>query len=142
MKGKKLSARERRIKAENDAGERRKIFGELCSHVRDGYSLDCFEAISWPTIQKWLELYKEEFVQEDLDNAMRKGKSGWENIGRKQANGECLGNSRSWYYNMSNRYNWRDKVDIEAEHKGNLQVQVVSYATSKPSRDGDSDNDS
>ena len=142
MKGKKLSASERRAKIEGDAGERRKVFAELCQHIREGYSLDCFPALSEKSVRLYLELYKEEFVREDLDNAMRQGKVGWEDIGRRQANGQCLGNSRSWYYNMSNRYGWRDKVDIEAEHKGNLQVQVVSYATSKLPRDGDSDNDS
>lgn len=142
MKGRKLSATERRKKGEKDAIERRAIFKELLEHIRGGYSLDCFSVLSDVTIRSWLELYKEEFVREELDNAMRQGKQGWENIGRKQANGDCLGNSRSWYYNMSNRYGWRDKVDIEAEHKGNLQVNVVSYASSKVSRNDDEGEDS
>jgi hypothetical protein len=139
MKGKRLSASERRARIETDITERRKVFAELCNHIREGYSLDCFPALSEKTVKLYLDLYKEEFVREDLDNAMRQGKVGWENIGRRQANGECLGNSRSWYYNMSNRYGWRDKVDIEAEHKGNLQVNVVSYASTKASRDDESD---
>jgi hypothetical protein len=131
MKGRKLSASERRAKIETCAIERRKVFAELLSHLRAGYSLDCFGPLSEVSIRKYLLLYNKEFVQEDLDNAMRDAKAGWENIGRKQANGDCLGNSRSWYYNMSNRYGWRDKVDIEAEHKGQVQVNVVNYATSK-----------
>ncbi len=62
---------------------------------------------------------------------MREGRQAWEEIGHKQANGQCLGNSRTWFYNMANRYGWRDKIEVEAEHKGQVQVQVVSYASSK-----------
>jgi hypothetical protein len=139
MKGKRLSASERLERAQSDKGERRKIFNELCRHLEEGYSLDCFGVMSDVTIKKWLDLYKEEWPRVEFDNALRYGKHGWERIGRKQANGECLGNSRSWYYNMSNRYGWRDKVDIEAEHKGNLQVNVVSYASTKASHNDESD---
>lgn len=135
MKGKKLSSKERIEKLEQDKSERLKIFKELCNHVAQGYSLDCFGPLSITSIRKYLNLYKEEFVQEELDNAMRQGKIFWEGIGRRQANGECLGNSRSWYYNMANRYGWREKIDIEAEHKGQVNVSIVSYATKKQSTD-------
>lgn len=132
MKGKKLSYKERVEKLEADAIERKKIFKELCEHVEKGYSLDCFVPLSVVSIRKYLQTFSEEFVQEELDAAMRKGKIYWEDIGTRQANGQCLGNSRSWYYNMANRYGWRDKLDIEAEHKGQVAVNIVSYASSKP----------
>lgn len=129
MKGKKLSARERQAKIEEDKEERKKVFKELLRHVEQGYSMDSFPSLSDTTIKKYLNTYKDEFVQEDLENAKRSGKVFWEGVGRRQANGECLGNSRSWYYNMANRYGWREKIDIEAEHKGAVNVNVVSYAT-------------
>ena len=133
-KGKKVSSRERVDRARVSAEERRKIFSELCKHLRCGYSLDCFEALSNSSISSFLKEYPLEFVQEDFETALRVGKQGWENIGRRQSDGTCLGNSRSWYYNMSNRYGWRDKVDVEAEHSGSIVVQVVNYASQKPSQ--------
>lgn len=139
MKGKKLSAKERREKLENDKSERRKIFRELCDHVSRGYSLDCFGPIGDDSIRKYLKVYPEEFVQEELDDAMRKGKAQWEDIGHRQANGTCLGNSRTWYYNMANRYGWREKLEVEAEHKGQVNINVVSYATQKASKHNEKD---
>lgn len=137
MKGKKLTGTERQARAEQDSKERRKIFSELCAHLRAGYSIGCFVPISANTINKWLKLYPEEFNGEELELAQRAGQSGWEEIGRKQSNGSCLGNSRSWYYNMVNRYGWREKVDVTAEHKGQVNISVVSYATQQTSQDTD-----
>ncbi len=103
MKGKKLSAKERIEKLEADKNERRKIFKELCEHVGRGMSVESFPPLSANSIRKYLKDYPEEFCQEELDNAMRQGRDWWENVGRRQANGECLGNSRTWFYNMANR---------------------------------------
>jgi len=124
-----MTLKERREKFEQDAGYRREIFVLLLKHVERGYSLDCFEYAALETIKKYLSVYKEEWCQEELEEAKRKGKIAWESIGYRQANGECLGNSRSWYYNMANRYGWREKIDIEAEHKGQVSVNIVSYAS-------------
>jgi len=134
MKGKKVSCVERTRRAEQDSKERSKIFKELCDHIKSGFSLECFAPLSAPTVKKWLKTYPEEFIEEELEQAYRLGQSGWEDIGRKQATGQCLGNSRSWYYNMANRYGWREKVDIQAEHKGQVNVSVVSYASAEPSQ--------
>jgi hypothetical protein len=135
MKSKKMSASERKAKIEKDKIERRKVFKELCDHVRQGYSLDCFGPLSDTSIRTYIKSYPEEFVEEELALAIRHAKAYWEQIGRRQSDGSCLGNSRSWYYNMANRYGWRDKVEIEAEHKGQISVNVVSYASSKRSTD-------
>ncbi len=135
MKGRKMSAKERREKLESDATERRKVFRELLDHVRAGYSIDCFPALSDTSIRNYLNLYSKEFIREELEDALRDGKRGWEDIGRRQANGSCLGNSRSWYYNMANRYGWREKLEVEAEHKGSVSVSVISYATQRALHD-------
>lgn len=135
MKGKKMTLEERKVKIEGDSIERRKVFKELVCHIQAGYSLNCFGPLSPDAIRKYLKVYPKEFIEEELQAAMRLGQSGWEEIGRKQSNGTCLGNSRSWYYNMANRYGWREKVDITAEHKGQVQVQVVSYASQQSSKD-------
>ena len=126
-----MSLYEKRKKFAEEAGYRREMFLLLLKHLEKGYSLDCFEFASDDSIRKYLKTYNEEWVEEELDEARRKGKITWEGIGFRQANGECLGNSRSWYYNMANRYGWREKLDIEQEHKGQVSVNIVSYATQK-----------
>lgn len=131
MKGKRLSTVEKGKKFAESETYRREVFSNLLKHVENGYSLDSFEDCSDDSVRKYLKLYKEEWNEEELAQAQRKGKGMWESIGFKQANGECIGNSRSWYYNMANRYGWREKLDIEAEHKGQIQVNVVSYASVK-----------
>lgn len=123
-----------RMKHYSESPEARiKCFKLLCKHVREGKSLDCFSELGDESIREFMKLYPDEFNAVELKEAMRGGKEMWETIGHRQAVGTCLGNSRSWYYNMANRYGWRDKLDIEAEHKGNVNVNIVSYASSKPS---------
>lgn len=128
-KGKKLTPRERRARLADNVTERCKIFKGLCDHVRCGFSLDCFSDLSLSSIEECMKLYPQEFIREDLEDAMRQGKVYWESVGRAQADGSCLGNSRSWYYNMANRYGWREKLDVQADHKGEISVNVISYAT-------------
>lgn len=140
MKGKKMTTRERVEKLEQDKVERRRVFKELCDHVSAGYSLECFELLSANSIRKYLTAYPEEFSQEELENAQRSGRVWWEGVGRRQANGECLGNSRTWFYNMANRFGWREKIDVEAEHKGQVSVNVISYSTQK-AREAPENND-
>lgn len=133
MKGRKLTHKEKIEKIEADKGERRKVFNDLCKHLSKGYSLECFSLLSANSIRKYLETYPEEFVQEEINDALREGQIYWEGIGRRQADGTCLGNSRTWYYNMSNRYRWSDRQQIETEHKGSVAVTVVNYASQKSS---------
>lgn len=128
----KMRAKEIKEKLESDANFRKKIFDLLLEHLRDGYSIDCFSFLSDTTIYQYLKTYKDEFVEEDLIIALREGKEGWEDIGRRQSLGTCLGNSRSWYYNMSARYKWSDRMHIDSETKGTLNVNVIQY--SKPTQ--------
>jgi hypothetical protein len=128
MKGKKINAKERIENLRINKDARKAVFKELITHVKSGLSMDCFGPLSENTISLFLKDFKEEFIQEDLDDAIRHAKGYWEGLGRAQANGTCMGNSRSWYYNMAQRYGWRDKIDIQAEHKGSVEVSIVNYA--------------
>ena len=94
------------------------VFRELCQHVIAGYSVECFGALSPASVKDCFEKYPEEFDREEYEQAIRDGQLGWEKIGRQQATGSCVGNSRSWYYNMANRYGWSDRQRVETEHKG------------------------
>ena len=128
-RGKRQSQREFAQRMKNDPALRRKTFERLCAHVRAGFSLDCFSDMSKKSVEEYLERYSEEFCKEELEKAMREGKAYWETLGVRQSNGTCMGNSRTWFYNMAHRYAWSDRVDVKAEHTGSVAVQVVSYST-------------
>lgn len=103
------------------------VFEALLDHVRQGFSIDSFKHLSEEDTRAALE--KGLFCLKALEQALREGKGYWEGLGRAQSNGTCIGNSKSWYYNMSNRYGWRDRFDVTAEHKGNIEVSIVNYAS-------------
>lgn len=113
---------------------RRKLFEKLLRHIESGLSVNCFKAMSPCTIKKYLTEYPE-WDEDELEEAKRVAMGFWEDLGRRQADGSCMGNSRSWYYNMAHRYGWSDKVVVEATHKGDIAVNVVSYASVKRAKD-------
>lgn len=115
-------------KLEADVEYRKEIFEKLLEHVRGGFSMDSFSEISEGSVKNCVGRFPGEFDANMLERAVREGKHGWEKIGRDQATGKCLGNSRSWYYNMAHRYGWSDRVDARVEHSGSVAVEVVSYA--------------
>lgn len=116
-----LSSKELRIDLAN----------RLCAHLAEGLSMQCFPSISRNFLATLIKDYPEDFDKDMLDAAMVDGQEWWERLGSDQANGKNVGNSRTWYYNMSNRYGWCDKVDLKAKHEGSLNVSIVNY--SKPS---------
>ena len=111
---------------------REECFELLIEHIESGYSMDCFEFFSEPTLFEFVKIYPE-FNLPRLENSIRKAKAGWEKIGHEQATGKCIGNSRSWFYNMAHRYGWSDKVQVDANVKGNVNVSVINYSDVKPS---------
>lgn len=130
MKDKKITAKERIAKLEVDSAYRKEIFKGLLAHLTKGYSLDCYAPLSAERIHEYLQRYPNEFSCEELQETIRQAKTNWEDIGTRQSNGSCLGNSRSWVYNMINRYNWTDKVKVETKGEQQVNVNIVSYAKS------------
>lgn len=127
----KLSYKERLKRLENDPAARKGIFEKLLAHLSKGFSMHCFEDLSKEAIEKWCKLYPDEFDEEEIIEAKRRGELSWEKIGHSQASGASLGNSRSWILNMINRYNWKEKVEIDAKHSGEILIQVVDYKGGK-----------
>lgn len=48
----------------------------------------------------------------------------WEKTGRKMASGSESGNATVWIFNMKNRFNWRDKQDVE--HSGHIDFSNMT----------------
>lgn len=141
MRGKKINSRERRAKLHSDPVFRKQVFKELLDHILRGRSMDCFYAMTEDLVREFTKLYPSEFDVEEIAQAQRQAKDHWEQIGHNQALGTCLGNSRSWYYNMSNRYGWTDRVDVKAKTEGTVSVNIVSYSSKKPPQVSDKPND-
>ena len=129
MKGKKMGAREELALLESSSVYRRRVFKDLIAHIVKGMSIQCFSTMGEQMIFNYMTRFPEDFIASDLDKAMRDGQEGWENIGRRQAEGSCIGNSRSWFYNMAHRYKWSDRVDVTTEHKGEVKVNIVNYGS-------------
>jgi hypothetical protein len=106
-----------------------KLFKLLCKHVSDGFSYDCFPYCSDKLLNTLFRDFPAVFCQETFNNSLKQGKLAWEDIGRRQANGSCMGNSRAWVYNMINRYRWSDKLEVSADVKGKLDVSIVNYGS-------------
>lgn len=130
-KGKELTEEE----IEHNSIERRACFERLCKHVASGLSSDCFRDISWETIKAWMIKYPEEFREKEYEISLREGKDWYENVGKRQMLGTCNGNSRTWYYNMANRYGWSDRQHIESNAKVTTQVQIVNYGDTQSTKD-------
>lgn len=46
----------------------------------------------------------------------------WEKVGRNGAAGAGEINPTTWIFNMKNRFDWRDKRDVEQTHKGSVNL--------------------
>jgi hypothetical protein len=105
------------------------IFERLLKHIGRGLSFEGFADLSMHTIEKYLEKYPEEFNRERYQKALKKGRSWWESIGQRQTEGTCNGNSRTWYYNMSNKYGWSERQQVQADTKTSGTINIISYAS-------------
>lgn len=133
VKGKKLRYRELQARLHESADERRRLAAKLQAHLSQGFSVDSFPEVTRGTLKRLFELYPEEFDSDERELATLKGMLFWENVGKKQATGECLGNSQAWRFNMSARYGWTDKIDVTAKHSGAVAVEVVNYGAANGS---------
>lgn len=118
-----------RLQPHNGPDDRKKLFDLLCKHVSAGYSMDSFYFCSKNCLDSMLVNYKDEFDMSLLETAKNKGRFSWETIGMDQSTGKCLGNSRSWYYNMANRYGWSDRSRVETESKGEIKIEIMNYGS-------------
>ena len=127
--GKKMGVRERLARARENASERSKLFRELCQHIKEGFSIDSWGWMRPELVEEWFKTYPCEFIQDDFAKASSEARHMWEQIGKGQSNGTCHGNAQAWKFNMTNRFKWVDKINIDADIKGAVSVEVVSYAS-------------
>lgn len=134
MAKKRMTYSERQALFHSNAAYRVEVFEGLLKHLRDGFSVDCYSPCSVRLIEESYVKYPLEFDKGAIEEAICDGKAGWEALGKAQANGTCMGNSRTWFYNMSHRYKWSDRQTIDSNVQGSVSVNVVNYTRAKPSQ--------
>ena len=79
--------------------------------------------ISKPTFYKCRDRYSE------FADAVKKGETlseaWWAKLGRGGAAGQVDINATTWIFNMKNRFNWKDKQEVDNNHSGT--VNNVNY---------------
>lgn len=83
--------------------------------------------ISQDLWERWLEEDAEFSLTAKASKAACHAK--WEEMGRKMAFGQVEGNPTTWIFNMKNRFNWRDKQDVE--HSGQVDLSSKTDAELK-----------
>jgi len=108
--------------------KRADLMDAICKHLENGLSHDCFPYCDWKTVKKYANDYPDDFPEDRLNEAVRRGQMVWETLGMRGAMGR-VGNfsAASWIFNMKNRYGWKDKKEID--HKGAVPT------TAKPHED-------
>lgn len=134
MKGKKLTFKEKIKAIYEEPAETRRAYQRLLNHLAEGFSPDTCSPLTEKIVAELCEKWPDIWIAEEIGDAMMRGKLAWESIGRRQADGSCMGNSRSWYYNMSNRYGWSDRQTVDAKVEGSVSVNIVNYSSKKPSQ--------
>ena len=73
--------------------------------------------------------YPNEFPTDMIEQARRERMLFWERIGIEGTTGKIQGyNSRSWEFNMKNRFRWSEKIELES--RGNV-VTSISFVERK-----------
>lgn len=93
--------------------ERRALCERFCAHIEQGYSKKSFEECCLFTINRYIADFPEDFV--GIEEAYRKNLKFWEALGIDGTAGNIKNfNSRSWEFNMKNRFreDWADSKEI------------------------------
>ena len=117
----------------NSSDARQELCQALCLHLADGFSMTSFTGCNFSFLSRLRKEFPHDFNEAIIELAQDYGADMWEKLGKSQASGECQGNSRTWFYNMAHRYGWSDKIDVKADIKGSLNVNIVNYASPEAS---------
>lgn len=123
-----LTYKEKKEALKDDENYREWIKEKLLQHLREGFSIESFGILAASTLKECIKNHPETFDIVEIESAMNEGQANWERLGYAQANGKNLGNSRTWFYNMANRYGWSERSKVDVDAKQAVTVQVVSYA--------------
>lgn len=118
--------------------ERKEICRQLCEHLREGFSFNCFPPLSHNAIRRYIEAYPDDMNSSDIDQAYREGIHGYEKIGNDAIKGLIPG-FQNGAYNliMRNKAGWIDKSDQNEIPV----VPEIKITLTQPEKEKDADTD-
>jgi len=112
--------------------QRRKLLTEYLQHIKSGYSDKSFFSCDMDTLVTYCGKYPNDFPTDLIEQGRRERLLFWEKIGIDGTRGKVRNfNSRSWEFNMKNRFRWSEKIEVE--NKGNI-VTSISFIEKKQSK--------
>ena len=109
--------------------QRKKLLDEYIRHISCGYSDKSFTLCDMDTFIHYCNKYPNDFPTDIIERAKRERLFFWERIGIEGTTGKIPGyNSRSWEFNMKNRFRWSEKIELES--RGNV-VTSISFVERK-----------
>lgn len=101
----------------------------LVKHMSDGFSFASFGGVidvSEETLHVWKK-EKPEF-SESYKTGRLKSMAFWEKLGVAQAIGQTKGSSATWIFNMKNRFQWQDKMEIkDTSDDKNININIKEW---------------
>lgn len=92
--------------------DRQALCKAYIDHVESGLSDECFPECDPQTLRQYVADFPVDFDTNAMERASRNRQLFWEKTGRDGTVGKIKGfNSRSWQFNMANRFDWRVKSD-------------------------------
>lgn len=109
--------------------ERKALCDDYCKHMEQGLAKEEFVPCDMQTFRKYLHTYPEDFDTEKIEQAERKGRLFWSNLGIHLAAGDekmKFAHPSIWIFNMKNRYGWTDKHDLTSGGKAILPEPLLT----------------
>lgn len=103
--------------------QRKKLLTEYLIHISSGYSDKSFTLCDMDTFVNYCNKYPNDFPTDMIEKGRRERMFFWEKIGIEGTTGKLHGyNSRSWEFNMKNRFKWSEKIELES--RGNIVTSI------------------
>lgn len=103
--------------------QRKKLLTEYLKHISGGYSDKSFTFCDMDTFVNYCNKYPNDFPTDMIEKGRRERMFFWEKIGIEGTTGKLQGyNSRSWEFNMKNRFKWSEKIELES--RGNIVTSI------------------
>lgn len=106
-------------------------YRKLLTHLRAGYSLDCFEEMSPQDIERAFLDFPHVYKRAEVDKAIRAGAKYWQDIGVRLSTGDIQGSQATYSLIMKHRYGYKDRDTQEIKHAGTISIVDYSSADTR-----------
>jgi hypothetical protein len=103
-----------------------RVFNLYLQHLRSGFREKTFPECDFRTVEAHILGLKDgDLFQAELDKAKRECELLYEKIGYDLIVGEKMGNAGVYQFIMKNKFNWKDKTEIETNSTEKITISFV-----------------